>query len=502
MSIQKLCMSIGGKSVETESGNYFEIYNPSTGEVQALAPKCTKKEVIAAIESAHKAFPGWASIPVMKRVQVLYAFRDLIEKHLDELVEMLSRENGKTLGEAKGDVLKAKEVVELACGTPSLMMGESLMNISSGFDTVSFREPLGVFTGIAPFNFPAMIPMGWMIPLCIATGNTIVMKASNVTPMTSFRMVELMYEAGVPAGVVNIITCDNDEAAPLLEHPFVKGITFVGSTKSGKVIYQKAAEHGKRVQALCQAKNHALVLEDAPLEQVAHAVINAAYGCAGERCMALSALVVQETVADELVGLLKKYASELKVGPGYLQDSQLGPVITEPHLKKVTGWIEKGLEEGAVLALDGRGHTVKGYEKGFFLAPSIFDHVKPGMTIGDEEIFGPVLCVKRVKDFEEGIAIMNANPFANGSIIFTQNGHYSREFARRSDAGMVGVNVAIPVPMSVFPFTGHKNSFFGDLHAIGKDGVRFYTESKIVTTHWFDDQGHHGKKTDTWGGAM
>lgn len=501
MKVKKLSFSLGGKPTETSSGNYFEIFNPSTGEVQALAPQCTLEEVTAAIETAHKAFPAWADVPVMKRVQILYRFRELINEHFDELTEMLSREHGKTLGEAQGDVSKAREVVELACGTPSLMMGESIMNISSGFDTVSYREPLGVFTGIAPFNFPAMIPMGWIIPLCIATGNTIVMKASNVTPMTSFRMVELLYEAGLPEGVVSILTSENDAAAPLLEHPYVQGITFVGSTKSGKHIYETAARNGKRVQALCQAKNHALVLEDASLEKAALAVINGAYGCAGERCMALSALVVQESVADEMISLLKKHAQELKVGPGYLPENQLGPVITPQHRDKITGWIEKGMEQGAELALDGRGHQVKGFEGGFFLGPTILDHIKPGMSVGDEEIFGPVLCVKRVKDFEEGINIMNANPFANGSIIFTGSGHYSREFARRTDAGMVGINVAIPVPMSIFPFTGHKDSFFGDLHAIGKDGMRFYTESKIVTSQWFEDDTAH-KKTDTWGGNV
>ncbi|SEK92692.1 CoA-acylating methylmalonate-semialdehyde dehydrogenase [Parapedobacter koreensis] len=499
-SIRKLEAIIGGKAVISVSNEHFDIYNPSTGQVQALAPKCTQEEVVAAIEAAHRVFPSWADVPVMKRITVLYKFRDLIERHEDELVELLSRENGKTLGEARGDVLKAKEVVELACGTPSLMMGESVMNVSSGFDTVSYREPLGVFAGIAPFNFPAMIPLGWMVPLCIATGNTIVLKASNVTPMTSFRMVELLYEAGLPAGVVNVLTCDDHAAAPLLEHPHVKGVTFVGSTRTGQFIYQKASEHGKRVQALCQAKNHALVLEDADLEKTAHAIINAAYGCAGERCMALSAVVAQETIADDLVQLLVQYAQALKVGPGYHPDTQMGPLVTPAHHEKVTGWIAKGLEEGAQLVLDGRQFIVPGFEDGCYLGPCLFDHVTPEMTIGDEEIFGPVLSIKRVKDFEEGLGIMNNNPYANGSIIFTNNGHYSREFARRTHAGMVGINVGIPVPVSIFPFTGHKQSFFGDLHAIGKDGVRFYTESKIVTTHWFGPG--EGKKMDAWGGAM
>ena len=500
--IKKVPVSINGESVFSESDNFFEIYNPSTGAVQALVPKCTRGEVTAAIEAAHAAYNTWSNTPVTKRVQVLFKFRDLIDRNLDELIEMLARENGKVWSEAAGDVLKAKEVVELACGTPSLLMGESLMDASSGFDTILYRESLGVNVGIAPFNFPAMIPMGWLMPLCIATGNTLVLKASNITPLTSLRMLELLYEAGLPKGVVNIITCENDEAAPLLEHPYVKGVSFIGSTAVGRHIYKEAATHGKRVQALCQAKNHALVLEDAPLERTARGIINATYGCAGERCMALPVVVAQDSIADQLVDLIKQFAQELTVGPGYEKTSQLGPLITAAHYDKVTGWIEKGLEQGAKLILDGRGHTVAGHENGFFLGPTIFDHVKPGMSIGDEEIFGPVLSIKRVKDFEEGLAIMNGNQFANGSIIFTQNGYYSREFAKRTDAGMVGINVGIPVPISIFPFTGHKNSFFGDLHVMGKDGVRFYTETKAVTTRWFDENELKRKDIGTWDGAM
>lgn len=490
--------SIGGKLIASTCTDYFDVFDPNTGEVQALAPKCTHKEVVKAIETAHEAYQTWSNVSVFNRVQILYKFRELIEIHLDELITTLCKENGKTWHESKGDVMKAKEVVEFACNTPTLMMGESLMNVSAGYDTVSYRESIGVFTGIVPFNFPAMIPMGWIIPLCIATGNTVVLKASNITPMTSFRMVELLYEAGLPAGVVNILTCDNAEAAPLLEHPYVKGVTFVGSTNTGKYIYQKAAAHGKRVQALCQAKNHALVMEDADLEKVVHATINAAYGCAGERCMALSVLVVQETIADRLVAYLKQQLINLKIGPGYLKESQLGAIITEAHLVKIKDWIKRGIEEGAELVLDGRGYSIPGYEQGFYLGPTIFDHVKAGMQIGEEEIFGPVLCIKRVRDFEEGLALMNANPFANGSIIFTESGYYSREFMKRTDAGMVGVNVGIPVPVSVFPFTGHKNSFFGDLHTLGKDGVKFYTESKVVTTHWFNPT-QKGQSVDTWG---
>ncbi len=500
--IKKLRLNINGEWTDSSSGNYQNIHNPSTGKVLAQVPMCTQSELDQAIQSAHQAFPEWADTPVLKRVQVLYKFRDLIDRHFDELVLTLCKENGKVWDEAVGDVLKAKEVVELACGTPSLMMGESLMNTSKGFDTVLYREPLGVFIGIAPFNFPAMIPMGWMMPLCIATGNTMVLKASNVTPMTAMRMTELLYEAGLPKGVFNLVTCKNEDAERLITHENVRGITFVGSTKVGKHIYATAAAHGKRVQALCQAKNHALVLDDAPLERTARGIISASYGCAGERCMALPVITVQEKIADELSDIISGFASALKVGPAYDKSTQLGPLVSKGHHELVSGRIKNGVAEGAELVLDGREINVPGHEEGYYLGPNIFDHVKPGMAVGDEEIFGPVLSIKRVRDFEEGIAVMNANPYANGSIIFTQNGHYAREFARRTHAGMVGVNVGIPVPASIFPFTGHKNSFFGDLHTMGKDGIKFFTESKAVTTRWFDEEELKNIKIDTWDGAL
>jgi malonate-semialdehyde dehydrogenase (acetylating)/methylmalonate-semialdehyde dehydrogenase len=339
------------------------------------------------------------------------------------------------------------------------------------------------------------------MPLCIATGNTLVLKAATMTPMTSMRMVELLYEAGLPKGVVNLVTCSRREAEIILTHPDIRGITFVGSTSIGLHVYSTAAQHGKRVQALCEAKNHALVLEDAPLERTARGIINAAFGCAGERCMALPAVAIQDSVADELVALLVKFARERKIGPAYDKSSELGPLVTASHRKSVTDWIEKGIKEGAQLVLDGRGVVVPGYENGFYLGPCIFDHVKPGMSCGDEEIFGPVLTIKRVKDFEDGLALMNANQFANGSVIFTQSGRYAREFARRTHGGMVGINVGIPVPVGMFPFAGHKNSFFGDLHTLGKDGMRFYTESKCVTATWFDE-GKKKEKVDTWDGML
>lgn len=499
---ETLGLLVDGKKRPSATMEYSDIYDPSTGQVIARAAMATEAQVDLAVASAKEAFPAWAATPAMKRVQVLYRFRELIEAHQDELTRMVCTEHGKVWGEALGDVLKAKEVVEFACGIPSLMMGESLMDASSGFDTTLYREPLGVFAGIAPFNFPAMIPMGWITPLAIATGNTLMLRPSPVTPMTSIRMTELLYEAGLPKGVVNLVTCGASEAEHLVKHPDVKGITFVGSTAVGMKVYATAAAHGKRVQALCQAKNHALVLADAALERTARGIINGGLGCAGERCMALPVAVVEESVADELAALLVKYARERKIGPAYDQSSELGPVVTEKHRQSVTRWVERGVEEGAELILDGRGATVAGFEKGFYVGPCIFDHVKPGMSVGDDEIFGPVMLIKRVKDFEEGLELMNANQYANGSVIFTQNGGRAREFTRRTHAGMVGVNVGIPVPVGIFPFAGHKSSFFGDLHALGKDGIRFYTESKCVTSTWFDEEEMRNAKVDTWDGML
>jgi malonate-semialdehyde dehydrogenase (acetylating)/methylmalonate-semialdehyde dehydrogenase len=500
--VQKLKYFANGTWCESKTDKYMDVYDPSTGAVIAQTPCCTPEEVNWAVESAKKAFPAWSATPVMKRVQVLYTFRDLINQKMDELTYLVAREHGKVWAEAEGDILKVKEPVELACGAPTLMMGESLMNTSSGYDTISYREPLGVFAGIVPFNFPGMIPMGWMAPLCIATGNTLVLKAASMTPMTAMRLTELWQEAGLPDGVLNIVTCSRREAELFLTHPDIKGVSFVGSASVGLHIYSTAAANGKRVQALCEAKNHGLVLEDAALERTAAGIINSSFGCAGERCMALPVIVAQESIADRLVQLLVKYAKALRIGPAYEKTSELGPLVTAGHRDFVLGWIEKGIKEGAELMLDGRNVTVKGYEKGFYLGPTIFDHVTPEMTIGDEEVFGPVLCIKRVRDFEEGIELMNRNRFANGSVIYTQSGYYGREFARRTHGGMVGVNVGIPVPVGIFPFSGHKNSFFGDLHTLGKDGVRFFTETKCVTTTWFTEEEKKKTKIDTWDGSV
>ncbi|MBR0577344.1 CoA-acylating methylmalonate-semialdehyde dehydrogenase [Proteiniclasticum sp. BAD-10] len=500
--LQKLNLFIDGEFIPSQSGKYTDAYNPSTGEVIAQVPCCTKEEVHQAVAAAKKAYPGWSKTPILKRVQVLYKMRDLIEQHMDELTYLVALENGKAWEEAKGDVLKAKEGTEQAIAAPSLNMGESLMNASLGYDTVSIRESLGVFAGIVPFNFPAMIPMGWMAPICIATGNTMVIKAASFVPQSALRFAALWKEAGLPDGVLNIVTCSREEAEILLKHPDVVGVSFVGSTAVGRHIYSVAAAEGKRVQALCEAKNHALVLNDAHVDRTAAGILNSAFGCAGERCMALPVVVVQEEVADKLVQALVEQAKTLKIGPAYDHETKLGPVINAKHRDSIHAWIEKGIEEGAELLLDGRNPEVPGYEKGFYVGPTIFDHVKPGMTIGDREIFGPVLCIKRVKTFEEGLELMNSNPFANGSVIYTQSGYYAREFSLRTHGGMVGINVGIPVPVGMFPFAGHKNSFFGDLHCLGKDGYKFYTETKVITTHWFDEEEGKSTKVSTWDGTI
>ncbi len=499
---KRLQFCIKNEWKDTESGKYMDVTNSSTGEIMALAPSCTANEIKQAVEAASSAFPKWAATPVQQRADLMFKFKYKLEKYLDELATLVATEHGKNMAESRGDVIKAMEVVELACSAPYLMQGDSLMNVSEGHDTVMYREPIGVFAGIVPMNFPAMIPFGWMLPLCITTGNTFVLKAASQVPQTSMRMLELLIEAGLPEGVVNLVTCNRTEAELLLKNPDVKGISYVGSSSVGKHIFSTAAAHGKRVQVLGEAKNHALVLKDAILERVALGIRNSAFGCAGQRCMALPVVCVEEEIADELVSYLVKAAKELKIGPAYDPGTDLGPVISAEHKEKVSSWIATGIEEGAEPVLDGRDVKVEGYENGFYLGPTILDHVTTGMKVGEEEIFGPVLSIKRVKDFEEGLRIMNDSPYANGSCIFTQNGYYAREFTYRTHAGMVGVNVGIPVPVSYFPFSGHKGSFFGDLHVMGKDGVAFYTESKCVTSRWFTEEDRKDTKVGTWEGTI
>ena len=500
--VKNLKPFINGSYVESKTDKYTDAYNPSTGEVIARVPACTVQEVDLAINAAARAFPAWAATPVLKRMEILYRLHAMLAEEIDDLTYMVARENGKAWEEAKGDILKAKEGTEHAIAAPELLLGESLMQASSGFDSVLYREPLGVFAGIVPFNFPAMIPMGWMAPMCIACGNTMVIKASSATPQTALRIAEMYTKAGLPDGVLNVVTCTRNEVNHILTHSDVKGISFVGSTDTGRHIYSTAAAAGKRVQALCEAKNHALVMDDAPITRTAAGIINSSFGCAGERCMALPVIAVHEAIADDLATAIVEQAKHLKVGPAYNKETDLGPVISSTHRDSIVKWIEKGIEQGGKLILDGRNCKVAGFENGFYLGPTIFDHIKPGMSIGEEEIFGPVLCIKRVKSFEEGLEMMNQNPFANGSVIFTQNGYYAREFAHRTHGGMVGINVGIPVPVGMFPFSGHKNSFIGDLHCLGKDGVRFYTETKVVTTRWFDETEGRRRTVSTWDGTI
>ena len=499
---RKLQFFVDGEWRDTESSEYMAVTNSSTGEVMAEAPKCTAAEVNEAVAAAAAAYPAWRDTPLPARVQVMFQFKQLVERELDELAVLLAKEMGKNLAEARGDVLKAIEVVELACALPVTMQGDSLMSVSTGYDTVSYREPLGVFAGIVPFNFPAMIPMGWMIPLAVTTGNTFVLKAASWAPQTAIRMTELLAEAGLPKGVLNTVTCSRSESEILLTHPDIRGVSFVGSTTTGRHIYATATGAGKRVQCLTEAKNHALVLRDAPIRPTAARIVNSAFGCAGQRCMALPVVCVEESIADDLVEAVVEIGKNLKMGPAWEPTTELGPLVTEEHRRFVLDWIEKGVAEGAKLVLDGRNAVVPGYENGYFVGATVFDHVAPDMRVGIDEVFGPVLCIERVAGFEEGLEVANSSEFANGSAIFTLNGYYSREFARRTHGGMVGINVGIPVPISVFPFSGHKASFFGDLHVMGRDGIAFYTETKSVTTHWFSAEEMKQSKVGTWEGTM
>ncbi len=502
MAVQKMKYCVGGEWLESKTDKWMDVTDSSTGEVIAQVPCCTKDEVEAAIAAADAAFPEWSMMSLSKRTQMMFKWRNVLVDHLEELTVLCAKELGKNLAEARGDILKAIEPTELACATPFISQGSASLQVTTGFDTASYRMPLGVVAGIVPFNFPAMIPWGWMVPLAIATGNTVVLKAASYTPLTSMRIMELFYEeAGFPKGVVNLVTCSRNESELFLTDPRVKAVTFVGSTDIGKHIYSVAAAHGKRVQAQCEAKNHALVLEDCDLESATNAIINSTYGCAGMRCMALPVIVVQESVADKFVALLKKKAQALKIGCAYDPETQLGPVVNAKHKESVCKWIQKGIDEGAELVLDGRDVVVPGFENGYFVGPTILDKVTADMTVGDREIFGPVTVIKRVKNFEEGLAVMNANPFANGSVIFTQSGYYARQFELLTDGGMVGINVGIPVPSAYFPFSGNKDSFYGDQHVLGLDGVRFYTRAKTVTKHWYDEESAK-KAMDTWEGTV
>lgn len=471
---------IGGTFRESRSTTVDPIPNPATGETIASLPHSTRAEIEEAVAAAKKAFPGWAETPVPDRAQVMFRFKALFDQHLEELSALVTEENGKTLEEARGEVKRAVEVIDFACGAPTLMMGTNLDQIARGIDEELTRFPVGVVAGITPFNFPNMVPL-WMIPVAIVTGNTFVLKPSQLTPLSALRVAELLKDAGLPEGVFNVIHGANDAVNQLLMHPDVAAVSFVGSATVAAYIYKTAAAHGKRVQALGGAKNHILVMDDADLELSAPHVISSAFGNAGQRCLAGSVAVGVGKVGDALVRELARDAAQLKVGPGTDPDTTLGPVIRSERKQKLIEYIDGAQSEGARIVSDGRQVD---HDGGFFLGPTILDGVTPKMTVWKEELFGPVLAVMRASNIDEALTLLNSSTFGNMASIFTTSGKNAREFKRRAQAGMLGVNIGVAAPMAFFPFTGWKNSFFGDLHATGQDSVRFYTRHKVVTTRW------------------
>jgi malonate-semialdehyde dehydrogenase (acetylating) / methylmalonate-semialdehyde dehydrogenase len=454
--------------------------NPATGEVLARVPLSAAADVDAAVQAARAAFPGWAATPVVERARLLFRYKMLLEDHLDELAQIVTRENGKTLADARGEVRRGIEVVEFACGAPTLMMGETVPDVARGVDCESFRFPIGVVAGITPFNFPMMVPH-WMIPVALACGNTFVLKPSERTPLSAVRFAELLTEAGLPAGVFNVVHGAQEVVNGLLTHPGVAAVSFVGSQPVAAHVYRTAADHGKRVQALAGAKNHLVVMPDADIDKTVDAILSSSFGAAGERCLAGSVLVAVGDVAEPLMERLVDKTSNLLVGDGSDSATEMGPVIRASACERITGYIERGLEEGATLLVDGRAGVPA---NGYFLRPSIFDRVTPEMSIARDEIFGPVLSVIRVPDLEAALTVMNRSRFGNAASIFTSSGGAAREFRQRAQAGMLGVNIGVAAPMAFFPFAGWKQSFYGDLHATGKDAVAFYTESKVVTSRW------------------
>ncbi len=467
---------------EQPGGRCCPVWNPATGEEIAQVAYATAADVDRAVRAAHAAFRAWKETPVVDRVQPLYRYKALLDQHANELADILTRENGKTVEDARMEIKRAIQMVEVACGMPSLMMGDSLNDVARGIDSRTVREPLGVCVGITPFNFPAMVPM-WMYPFAIACGNTFLLKPSEKVPLTPTRCAELLLEAGLPEGVFQIVHGGKETVDALLHHPLVKAVSFVGSTPVAKYIYTTSATTGKRVQALGGAKNHLVVMPDADMPKTVEAIISSAFGAAGERCLAGSVLVPVGEAAGPLLELLEQKTREIAVGDGSKAGIGMGPVVTNDHRKKILGYIEKGIEEGARLCCDGRARAKDGH--GFFVGPTIFDHVRPSMAIAREEIFGPVLSVIRAGTLDEAIDLVNSSEFGNTTSIFTQNGKSAREYQSRVEVGMVGVNIGVAAPMAFFPFAGWKNSFFGDLHAHGKDAVYFYTEQKVLMTRWF-----------------
>ena len=474
---------VDGKEFKGESKRLADVFNPATGEVQAKVNLASKSDVNVAIQVASKAFPEWADTPPITRARILFKFKELIEKNSDELTKLIVAEHGKVYDDARGSLTRGLEVVEFACGIPHLLKGEFTENVGRGVDSWSIRQPLGVCAGITPFNFPAMVPM-WMFPVAIACGNTFILKPSEKDPSCSMMLADLLKQAGLPDGVFNVVNGDKESVDALLEHKDVAAISFVGSTGIAKYIYENAAKFEKRVQALGGAKNHCVVMPDSDLDQAVNGLMGAAYGSAGERCMAQSVAVAVGNVGDELVKRLSQKVEALKVGPGMDKTSEMGPLVTKEHLEKVRGYVDLGVEEGAKLVVDGRNLKLQGYENGFYIGGCLFDHVTENMRIYKEEIFGPVLSVVRVKDFNTAVDLINNHEYGNGTSIFTRDGDSARTFTNKIKVGMVGVNIPIPVPMAFHSFGGWKRSLFGDQHMHGPEGVRFYTKLKTITSRW------------------
>ncbi|MHA6575050.1 CoA-acylating methylmalonate-semialdehyde dehydrogenase [Pseudomonas yamanorum] len=476
---------INGQVQDSTSERFSNVFNPATGEVQARVGLASQKTVDEAVASALKAFPAWSEQSSLRRSRVLFKFKELLDQHHDELAEIISREHGKVFSDAKGEVTRGIEIVEYACGAPNLLKTDFSDNIGGGIDNWNLRQPLGVCAGITPFNFPVMVPL-WMIPIALATGNCFILKPSERDPSASLLMARLLTEAGLPDGVFNVVQGDKSAVDGLLQHPDIEAISFVGSTPIAEYIHQQATQRGKRVQALGGAKNHMIVMPDADLDQAADALIGAAYGSAGERCMAISIAVVVGDVGDQLIEKLLPRIDQLKVGNGMQKDSEMGPLVTAEHKAKVEGFIDQGVAQGAKLIVDGRGFKVPGAEGGFFVGATLFDNVTTEMSIYQQEIFGPVLGIVRVADFASAVALINAHEFGNGVSCFTSDGGIARAFARSIKVGMVGINVPIPVPMAWHSFGGWKRSLFGDHHAYGEEGIRFYSRYKSVMQRWPD----------------
>ena len=475
---------INGQAVAGQSGRMGDVFNPAIGEKIAEVPFASVDEVATAVAAASAAARAWAATPPIRRARVIFKFKELIEARMDDFAAIVTREHGKVLSDAAGSITRGVEVLEFACGIPHLVKGEFSESVGTGVDSYSMRQPLGVVAGITPFNFPAMVPM-WMFPISLACGNTFILKPSEKDPSAAIFMAELLKEAGCPDGVFNVVHGDKVAVDAILEHPDVKAVSFVGSTPIAEYIYTTGCAHGKRVQALGGAKNHAIVLPDADLDMTSDALVSAAYGSAGERCMAVSvAVAVGDKAGDALIESLRPRIEQIKVGPGTDGDSEMGPLVSKQHLEKVRGYIDHGVAEGAELVMDGRGLTLQGYENGYYVGPCLFDRVTPEMKIYKEEIFGPVLSVVRAPDYDTAVKMVNDHEFGNGTAIFTRDGDAARDFAAKAEIGMVGVNVPIPVPVAYHSFGGWKRSLFGDHNMHGMEGVRFNTKMKTITARW------------------